>query len=149
MYVVFVGVISPNDSKLSRRVELFNECGLQFTTYHLALFPLAPTTADEELAGWSMIGTVGIVFVVNLGLMVVMTLSGLKRKCYLKKIKKTHDTAVAKMKLERLQKLAAFRMFGPQKPELNPSKESIIALQQQNAIRLDSISEDDSSEEED
>ena len=43
LYVAYLGYTSPNESRLARRVEYFNEAGLQLITYHLALFPVAPT----------------------------------------------------------------------------------------------------------
>ena len=63
------------------------------TTYHLALFPLV-SLKNEELVGWSMIGCIGAVFLTNLIIMIIMTLSALKRKLYLKKLKKAHDLRV-------------------------------------------------------
>ena len=54
----------------------------------MALFPLAPTTADEELAGYSMIGCILMVFLANLSVMVVLTIVGVRRKLYLRKLKK-------------------------------------------------------------
>ena len=63
-------------------------------TYHLALFPLAPTLDDEELAGWSMIGTIGAVFLINLIVMVCITIGGIKRKLYLRKLKKGQDIKI-------------------------------------------------------
>ena len=64
------------------------------TTYHLALFPLAPTLEDEELIGWSMIGFVGGIFLFNLGVILVITIVTLKRKLYLRGLKKKHDLAM-------------------------------------------------------
>ena len=57
-------------------------------TYHLALFPLAPNSDDETLAGFSMIAAIGLVFVSNLTIMIWLSISGVKRKCYLRKLKK-------------------------------------------------------------
>ena len=48
---MFMGLTSSNDTQLGLRMEYVNESFLQLTTYHLALFPLAPTLADEELLG--------------------------------------------------------------------------------------------------
>ena len=88
MYVVYTGNVGPNDTKLARRVEYMNESFLQITTYHLALFPLAPTLADEELAGWSMVATICTVFLCNLVVMLTLSICGVKRKLYLRKLKK-------------------------------------------------------------
>ena len=44
------------------------------TTYHLAIFPLAVSLADEELYGYSMIGLVGAIFTANLGIIIVVTI---------------------------------------------------------------------------
>ena len=61
-YMVYVGYTEPHDTTVGRRQEFMIEIFLQITTYHLALFPLAPTLEDEQLAGWTMIGTLGAVF---------------------------------------------------------------------------------------
>lgn len=94
LYVVYFGWANPHDTAIGRRMEYFNEIGLQMITYHLALFPLAPTLDDEELAGWSMIGTVGAVFLINLIVMVCITIGGIKRKLYLRKLKKGQDVKI-------------------------------------------------------
>ena len=92
MYIVYLGTISPNDTKLARRIEYFNESGLQFITYHLALFPLSLTVEDEELAGFSMIGSICFVFFVNLLIMVVVSIGALKRKLKLRGLKKKQES---------------------------------------------------------
>ena len=71
------------------------------TTYHLALFPLAPTLADEELIGWTMIGFVGGIFLLNLGVILVTTIVTLKRKLYLRGLKKKQASAVQDMPEKR------------------------------------------------
>ena len=86
-YVGYLGMAQPHDTTLSRRMEFLNESALQLITYHLALFPLSPTLEDEELCGFSMIGVVCAVFAGNLGVMIVVTIVGLKRKCQLKKMR--------------------------------------------------------------
>lgn len=87
-YVVYLGVTEPNDSTVGRRVEYFNETGLQIITYHLALFPLALTVEGEEMLGWSMIACVVLVFAVNLGVMITLTIKNVKRKCFLKSLRR-------------------------------------------------------------
>ena len=66
-------------------------------TYHLALFPLAPTLDDEALAGYSMIGAIGLVFLANLTIMICITIGNLKRKCYLSKLKKKQASQIRQM----------------------------------------------------
>ena len=88
IYSLYLGLANPHDAPLGRRMEFINEIGLQLITYHLALFPLAPTLDDEELAGWSMIGTIGLVFAVNLVIMLGVTIGGVRRKLYLRKLRK-------------------------------------------------------------
>ena len=85
---VYLGLTGPHDTKLGLRTEYLSECFLQLTTYHLALFPLAPTIADEELAGWSMVATVGAVFLINLCLMLYLSICGLRRRLYLRRLRK-------------------------------------------------------------
>ena len=94
MYVVYMGVTSPNETTLARRVEFFNESGLQFITYHVALFPLSPTLEDEELLGFSMIGTICLVFFCNLLTMVVVSIGLLKRKLKLRSLKKKQEQEI-------------------------------------------------------
>ena len=71
IYVTYLGYADVNDTPLARRMEFFNEIGLQLITYHLALFPLCLTLEGEELLGWSMIGLVGFVFIGNMFVMVI------------------------------------------------------------------------------
>ena len=112
LYIVYIGLASPNDTVMSRRMEIFNESGLQLITYHLAVFPLALTTDGEFDIGWSMIGTVGFVFAGNLLVMVAVTIIGLKRKLYLRKLKKQHEKAMEAIKLKALQNEAMQRVLG-------------------------------------
>lgn len=86
--MIYLGHANPNDQPLARRVEYFNESCLQMITYHLALFPLLKTLAEEEFCGWSMIAFLGIIFLTNLTIMIAVTIGGLKRKCKLKALKK-------------------------------------------------------------
>ena len=72
-------------------MELLNESLLQLATYHLALFPLAPTLADEEFAGWSMVATICTIFLINLCVMLAVSIGALRRKLYLRKLKKEHE----------------------------------------------------------
>ena len=94
LYTVYLGLSNPNDTPLGRRMEFMNEIGLQLITYHLALFPLSPNSDDEALAGYSMIAAIGFVFVSNLVIMVWLSISGVKRKCYLRKLKKRQETQI-------------------------------------------------------
>ena len=103
-YVVYLGWSNPNDTGLGRRMEFLNEVGLQIITYHLALFPLAPTSDDEELAGWSMVGAICGVFLCNLVIMVGITIIGLKRKLYLRKLRKVQKVMIEKFLKNKLRK---------------------------------------------
>ena len=94
LYTVYLGLSNPNDTPLGRRMEFMNEIGLHLITYHLALFPLAPNSDDEALAGYSMIAAIGLVFVGNLVIMVWLSISGVKRKCYLRKLKKRQEMQI-------------------------------------------------------
>ena len=91
LYFFYLGYVSPNETKLSQRQEFFNEVGLQIVTYHLALFPLTLTVDLEIMEGWSMIGAVGLIFFVNLSIVVFMTLINLRlsilKKRYQKRMK--------------------------------------------------------------
>ena len=75
-------------------MEYINESLMQMTTYHLVLFPLVLTLADEEIAGWSMIGFVGVIFLFNLTVILVITIVTLKRKLYLRGLKKKQLSAI-------------------------------------------------------
>ena len=94
VYIFYFATARAHDTALSRRIEYFNEVGLQITTYHLALFPLAVTTADEEIFGWSMIGSVCAVFAINLIIILAITIATVKRKLYLKKLKKAQEARI-------------------------------------------------------
>ena len=94
VYLVYFGHARCHDSALARRMEFFNEVGLQLTTYHLALFPLLLTVEDETTMGWSMIGFICGVFFFNLAVIVVISIHAAKRKCFLGGLKKKHDKAM-------------------------------------------------------
>ena len=51
-----------------------------------------------------MIGVLVFVFVANLTIMIVMTISGCKRKCKLKALKKKQQKAMENIQLARLAK---------------------------------------------
>ena len=95
IYLTYFGIAQAHDTPISRRIEYFNEVGLQVTTYHLALFPLV-SLKDEEIFGWSMIGCIGAVFATNLIIIIIITLVTVKRKLYLKKLKKAQDLNIKK-----------------------------------------------------
>ena len=87
-YWVYLGEADPQDTLMGKRMEFFNETGLQVVTYHLALFPLMQTADSEAMLGWSMIGAVVLVFIFNLCVMLTLTIKGACRKLYLKRLKK-------------------------------------------------------------
>ena len=87
MYLVYFNYARSHDTNISRRIELMNEVCLQLVTYHLALFPLALTLDDEEMFGWSMIGFIFANFFLNLSIILMITLSAIKRKLYLRGLK--------------------------------------------------------------
>ena len=72
-------------------------------------FPLAPTLADEELAGWSMVASIGAVFLINLCLMLVLSICGLRRKLYLRRLRKKQE----KLLNEKESQMAAFESNRP------------------------------------
>lgn len=143
MYVVYMGLTSPNETVLARRVEFFNESGLQFITYHLALFPLAPTVEDEELAGFSMIGAICLVFFVNLLIMVVVSIGGLKRKLKLRGLKKRLEKEMQLREEKRIEakKREGFELVHPNSPDQKKAKLHPAA----SAAQLSIIGEDDES----
>lgn len=91
MYLVYFNYARSHDTDISRRIELMNEISLQLITYHLALFPLALTLDDEEMFGWSMIGFIFANFFLNLSIILMITISALKRKLYLRGLKNKHE----------------------------------------------------------
>ena len=68
-------------------MEYFNEFGLQFITCHLGVF-LATKPEAEFIYGWSMIGMVGLVFVGNITVVIIVSLAGIFRKIKLFTLKK-------------------------------------------------------------
>ena len=91
MYLVYFNYARSHDTDISRRIELMNEISLQLITYHLALFPLALTLDDEEMFGWSMIGFIFANFFLNLSIILMITISAMKRKLYLRGLKNKHE----------------------------------------------------------
>lgn len=65
---------------------------------------MALTLADEELLGLSMLGSVGLVFLINLIVMVTLSIKGLKRKLFLKGLKKKAEKKVKEMQDARQKK---------------------------------------------
>ena len=62
---------------------------MQILCYHLILLAnLMETPLREYKIGWSIIVCICILFVVNMGYMVSLTLTDLLRKCYLTKLLK-------------------------------------------------------------
>ena len=97
LYNTYLGWSGAHDTPLSRRTEFFNEIGLQIAAYHLALFPLLSLDLEEK-AGYSMIGVVAFVFMVNLGIILVMSIQSVKRKLYLSKLKKGFEQKMKEKK---------------------------------------------------
>ena len=88
VYIIYFANASPHDTRLARRQEYFNEASLQLATYHLTLFPLAVSFEDENIMGWSLIGFVGSILVVNLTVILISNIQALRRKLFLRKLKK-------------------------------------------------------------
>ena len=61
------------------------------------MFYAATTLDDEELFGWTLIGTICVVFITNLVVMTVITIQGVKRKLYVKKMKAKQKKAIEEM----------------------------------------------------
>ena len=66
-----------------------------------------------------MIGTVGFVFLVNLAIMLLISVCGLKRKLYLKRAKKKYDKIMAVRNLETLRRETLLKMYGPPRDAKN------------------------------
>ena len=91
VYISYFGFARPHDTTLSRRLEYFNEVFLQLASYHLILFPLSVSLEDEQVMGWTMIGFIVSVFIVNLTVILVINILTLKRKLYLRRLKKKQE----------------------------------------------------------
>ena len=88
LYIIYFGYANPHEGKVHRRMEYFNEISLQLTSYHLCLFPIVQTLEDEQMFGWSMIGFIVGIFALNLIAVLVMAIITIKRKLYLRKLRK-------------------------------------------------------------
>ena len=62
------------------------------------------TPLHEYKVGWSIIVCIGILFVVNMGYMVSLTLTDLLRKCYLTKLKKQAEERRKRIEAAKTQK---------------------------------------------
>ena len=102
LYIDYLGYSRPHDTKLSRNIEIMNEVGLQLCTYHLCLFPLVLNLDDEYHFGTSMIYCVGGILGINLLIIMSITFSAVKRKLYLKGLKKKHDKRMKEYEENRL-----------------------------------------------
>ena len=75
-------------------MDYFNEFGLQIITYHLGVFYHATKVEAEVNYGWSMIGMVGLVFVGNLIVVIIVSLAGILRKLKLVVLKKRYQKKI-------------------------------------------------------
>ena len=94
LYWIYLGYSRPNETKLARRMDYFNEFGLQIITYHLGVFYHATEVEAEANYGWSMIGMVGLVFVCNLIVVILMSLASIIRKLKLVMLKKRYEKKI-------------------------------------------------------
>ena len=102
LYTDYLGYSRPHDTNISRRIEVMNEVGLQLCTYHLCLFPLSISLDDEYHFGTSMIYCVGGILAINLIIIMRITFGAVKRKIYLKGLKKKHDKRMKEYEEKRL-----------------------------------------------
>ena len=85
-------------------MEYLNEMGLQLTTYHLYMFYMVARLDDEEFLGWTMVGTICAIFVVNLIVMTVLSILTIKERLHRRKLRKTKEKAIKEMKERQEQR---------------------------------------------
>ena len=73
------------------------------------------TPLHEYKVGWSLIVVICILFAVNMGYMVSLTLTDLLRKCYLKKLKKQAEQRRKQLEAEKIQKEQSLQIEQVQK----------------------------------
>jgi len=90
--IVYLGWFRPFDSQGQNNIELVNCWMLHMIAYSLLLLVnLMPNPETEINLGWFVIAMVGLLFLINFGYMMSITLRGLFRKLYLMKLKRDHE----------------------------------------------------------
>ena len=104
LYTVYLGYSRPHDTPMSRKIEFFNEAGQQLCTYHLCLFPLVISLDDEYHFGTSMIYVTGGILAINLLIIMYVSCGAVRRKLYLRGLKKKHEKRMKEFEERRLEK---------------------------------------------
>ena len=82
--IIYVGWYQPFDTRAQNRIELTNSFLLQIFAYNLLLLAnLLPNPEAEFKLGWSIITVIGLIFVINMGYMMSLSLRAFFRKAYL------------------------------------------------------------------
>lgn len=80
-YMTYIGLVVPHTVVLMSSLELLNEQVLLLICYHFILFTGLVTDYDTKSAlGWSMSACIGLLFLINLGVIVNANINALKLK---------------------------------------------------------------------
>lgn len=82
--IIYVGWYQPYDTRAQNRIELANSFLLHIVAYHLLLLAnLLPNPEVEYKLGWSIIATIGLIFVLNMGYILSLTIRVFFLKIYM------------------------------------------------------------------
>lgn len=80
-YMTYVGLVVPHTVVLMSTLELLNEQVLLLICYHFILFTGLVTDYETKYAlGWSMSACIGLLFMINFGVIVNTNIEALKLK---------------------------------------------------------------------
>ena len=82
--IVYLGLVRPHESRNQQVSELFNASMIELIAYlMLVLVNLMQGPESEFTLGWVLIGVIGLIFLANLGLILVLNLCALYRRAKL------------------------------------------------------------------
>ena len=100
--IIYIGWFRPYDTFAQNRIELANFWLLQMLAYNIILLAnLLPTPELEFIIGWSIISFIGLIFIVNMGYQLSLTIPKTFRSLYLKLLKWKRNKLLKKLKDSR------------------------------------------------
>jgi hypothetical protein len=99
--IIYVGWYKPFDTRAQNRIELANSYMLQVFAYNLLLLAnLLPNPEAEYKLGWSIIAVIGLIFAVNMGYMMSLSIRAFFRKAYLYYSKRKQQQRLLREQIE-------------------------------------------------
>jgi hypothetical protein len=87
--IIYLGWFKPFDTNSQNNIELINSWMLHLISYALLLLAnLMPNPQNEINVGWAVIGCIGVIFLINLGFMMSISVQKIIRQLYFWKLKR-------------------------------------------------------------